>query len=223
MELRYKLRSYGVPDELLPISHSGTLKFENHRSFLHMRHAKRNQDPNNRNYREIVEIPRSNDIIFRKGPSSKYNKGNEFYRTLLEEKSLEHFKGNKRVKYEITMSVIRAVESRKGRFLEREDDAWLVITNIEYARKKVAAGFKQYNRNFKEKDAQELLDTLHIAAAIHDNQSDNSATNVDGQDKDSRNVDRPIEISIDDQKRYAFIENPTKRHKTGHQKTKNDD
>jgi len=151
IELNYKLSGYGVPVDLIPISSTGKVKFDHHRAMLNAIRTKMKMEVNSEHYKEIVECPRFNDVVFRKGPATKLNSGNATYRELLRNYSLEHFMGDKQQKYEITMLIIRKIQSRNGRFLEFEN-MWVVNTNREQVRKKVAAAFKQYNRGRRKKE-----------------------------------------------------------------------
>lgn len=202
-ELRYKLCGYGVAADLLPLSSSGTLKFDNHRAFLRMREMKMMSNPKDPKYREIVECPRSVDVVFRKGPAAKHNKGNELYRDMLDEHRLEHFKGDKATKYDITMTIMKEIQSKGGRFLEWKNNAWQVFTNLEDARKKIAAGFKQKNRNYKTESAQELIDAISNAVAIEHDGMDTSNSSKTAEGYNTR------------EREFVFIENtPAKRLKT---------
>lgn len=145
LELNYKLSGYGVPIELIPISSTGKLKFNYHRAMMNTLRTKMKMDVNSDDYKEIVECPRFNDVVFRKGPAAKLNTGNATYRELLRNYSFEHFTGDKQQKYDITMLIIQKIESRNGRFLDFQN-MWVVITDGEQVRQKVAAAIKQYNR-----------------------------------------------------------------------------
>lgn len=166
MELRYKLAGFGVPIDLMPLSSTGKLKLENHRAWVNVLKAKLKSNPNNPNFREIVECPRINDVVFRKGPATKHNIGNQYYRELIENFSLEHFKGDRTQKYDITMIVIERINKRNGRFLEWKN-MWLVYKDMEQVRKKIASAFKQFNRE-KKKESIELVTAIENAIAIGD-------------------------------------------------------
>mmetsp|Transcript_18565 Transcript_18565/g.42889 ORF Transcript_18565/g.42889 Transcript_18565/m.42889 type:complete len:546 (+) Transcript_18565:513-2150(+) len=165
MELRYKLNSYGIPNDLLPLSHKGILKFEHHHNFLNMQKAKLRSNPNDPNFREIVVCPRENDVVFRKGTAFKNNRGNDLYRELLRDRSLVYFQGDRATRREISLSIAQEIEDKNGAFLEWKNKMWLVIRNQEDIRKKIAASFKQYNRD-KNKERDQLVKTIQSAVAI---------------------------------------------------------
>jgi len=168
LELRYKLAGFGVPIDLMPISSTGKLKFENHRGWINALKEKLRMTPNNPFNREIVECPRIHDVVFRKGPATKHNIGNQKYRELINEFSLEHYKGDRVQKYEITMIVIDRINKRNGRFLEWKN-MWLVYKDMEEVRKKIASAFKQFNRDRK-KESLELVTAIDIATDIGDDE-----------------------------------------------------
>lgn len=165
VELKYKLTGYGVPVELLPMSSTGTVKFDNHRDWLTVIRTKSTVGEIYRD--DVVDCPRCNDVVHRKGPSSKYNIGNNYYRELIEDCSLEHFTGDRYKKYDLTVMVIEKIKERGGRFLEWKG-MWVVYRDQESVRKKVASAFKQYNRSRKKVETQQLVQTLAIATAIGD-------------------------------------------------------
>eukprot|EP00536_Pseudo-nitzschia_multiseries_P013344 jgi/Psemu1/309872/fgenesh1_kg.563_\ len=82
-ELRYKLASYGIPTDLLQLSSTGTVKYHNHLAYLNLLQTKLDQQESRRpQMEEIVDCPRSYDVIFRKGPTFRNNPGNMYYREL---------------------------------------------------------------------------------------------------------------------------------------------
>ena len=165
-ELLYKVASYGVHVELLPImSNAFKVKFDKHCDWLNVIRTKATRQE------DIVDCPRCNDVVFRKGPASRqYNRGNVYYRELIEDHSLQHFKGDTDVKYDLTILVMKKIESRGGRFLgwksfdgNPKKSMWVVDENPEQVRRKIAAAFKQINRNRKKGESQQLLKAIEHA------------------------------------------------------------
>ena len=212
MELRYKLSSYGIPDELLPLTHKGILKFEHHHNYLDMQKAKLRSNPNDPNYREIVACPRSNDVVFRKGTAFKNNVGNDLYRELLRERSLEYFRGDRGTRRDIAMSIIADIEGQNGLFLEWKNKQWLVFRSHEDIRKKISASFKQYNRG-KNKERDQLVKAIQSAVAIN---------TTDGQEGNFCRLGAcgggggGNTANFEDQAEYTFLENPGKLLKAGY-------
>jgi len=173
LELRYKLAGFGVPVDLMPVSSTGSLKFGPHKVWINVLKEKLRMTPNNPNNREIVECPKIHDVVFKKGPATKHNIGNQKYRELIKEFSLEHFRGNRMQKYDITMIVIDEINKANGRFLKWENTMWLVYKEEEKeeVRKKIASAFKQFNRD-RRPEALELVTAIDIATEIGDDEPD---------------------------------------------------
>merc|ERR1712176_34706 len=73
LEMRYRLKSYGIPIEMLPITETGSTKMINHNHWIKTRkHIEQGIDTNV----NIIECPGSNDVVFRQGTSSMENPGN---------------------------------------------------------------------------------------------------------------------------------------------------
>jgi len=221
-ELLYKLATYGVPVGLMPISSTGTLKFDNHRALLNVARTKMMMmRPEGCCDVEIVECPRFQDVVIRKGLASRYNPGNTFYRLLLENYSLEHSKGDNIKKAKITMLVMKEIESQNGRFLKwlKWEQMYVVYTDRDQVRKVIAAAFRQYNR-------QRVADLRQLKKPIKDaelRQLDQPTEIAEPRQLDqvigneeSRQLDQAIEsaIVLGNADEYYFMENPAKRYKT---------
>jgi hypothetical protein len=90
LEMRYRLKSFGIPIEMLPITESGTIKLNFHQQWIKTRKLVEQQQTN---VVTIVECPGSNHVVFRQGTASIENPGNVMCRdlilTYLEEKETE--------------------------------------------------------------------------------------------------------------------------------------
>ena len=157
-ELRYALTGYGIPQQLLPLSNTGTVKTANHSRWIYALRAKAQRETRNLNgeiqqrsdgeVEEIVDCPGSRDVIFRKGPTFKNNPGNMYFRELIESTQDKHTQGSRKEKCNITWNIVNEVLASNGRFLNwsSKKEMWIVATDLENIRKKVAACYKQYNR-----------------------------------------------------------------------------
>jgi hypothetical protein len=164
------LAGYGIPEQLLPLSNTGTVKTANHSRWINALRAKADRELwrlHNENYHyhgnnnssnsnnnnpedeeEIVDCPGSRDVIFRKGPTYKNNPGNMYFRELIEATHKEHTKASRKGKCRITWNILNEIEAQGGRFLDwsMSREMWVVAKDREKIRKKVAACYKQYNR-----------------------------------------------------------------------------
>lgn len=162
LEIRYKLQGYGIPVDTLPLTHTMTLKRQNHLQWISFRKYVEQHEHGNEGKTEnskpgkvppidpdhLVWCPRSHDVIIGK---AKYrnNPGNVFYRSLIEATHDEHIASSKRSKVELTWKVVQQIEEQNGRFLELHKSlkAWVHIRDRNIMRQKVAQSYKEYKRN----------------------------------------------------------------------------
>eukprot|EP00533_Pseudo-nitzschia_delicatissima_P013490 CAMPEP_0197264794 /NCGR_PEP_ID=MMETSP1432-20130617/2004_1 /TAXON_ID=44447 /ORGANISM="Pseudo-nitzschia delicatissima, Strain UNC1205" /LENGTH=568 /DNA_ID=CAMNT_0042729467 /DNA_START=55 /DNA_END=1761 /DNA_ORIENTATION=+ len=170
-ELLYKLSSFGVPADLMPVSCTGKVKTANHSAFCNVQRA-RQRLQNGRGSiaaEAIVECPRSEDVVFKKGPGYRNNPGNTYFRSLVEKYGDAHQLADKEEKYQITLRIVESIEEINGRFLEwsKPRKLWLVNTDRSQTRSKVASSIKQFNRQKrKEQQAKQLRESISNAEIL---------------------------------------------------------
>ena len=166
VELLYKLSSFGVPVDLLPVSSTRKVKTANQFAWVSVQRAKLKMG-DSKSDEEIVECPRSSDVVFKKGPSYRNNPGNQLFRKLIEQYGDLHQKGDKEEKYQITLRIVEAIEEINGRFLEwsKPRKMWLRMKDRNKVRFKVASSIKQYNRQ-RTQQMQQLKSSIQTAATI---------------------------------------------------------
>lgn len=164
-ELEYKLAGFGIPTDLLPISCTGKVKTANQSSFVNVQRAKLFKQ-NNGGCDDIVECPKSEDVVFKKGPGYRNNPGNLYFRDLIELAGEDHKKADKEEKFEITLRIVEKIEAIGGRFLEwsKQRKMWIVNKDLKKVRSKVASCIKQYNRQRLE--SQQLNSAIADAAEV---------------------------------------------------------
>lgn len=108
MECRYRLKSYGIPTELYPLTLTGNFKLNYHQQWMKTRLLLEKKDEarrTNKRYQsdeddfekeDIIECPCLNDVTFRRGTSSLINPGNVSFRALM----LYYFQEQSRTKEE---------------------------------------------------------------------------------------------------------------------------
>lgn len=142
IEIMYKLMSYGIPVDLLPLSEVGCIKTKHISQWIKARrfqeaidnHRRNNtvqQHNNNNNTTSasppnlpiVIECPLSTDVVFRNGQSSMSHPGNVMFRGLLETYYEQHRSATTiQEKVAITWKVVDEVlEARHGRFLTWEN------------------------------------------------------------------------------------------------------
>lgn len=167
VELLYLLSSFGVPVDLLPVSSTGKVKTANQASWVSVQRAKL-WIKDTKKEEEIVDCPRSADVVFKKGPGYRNNPGNVFFRGLIEQFSESHQTVGKEEKYQITLRIVESIEEVNGRFLEwsKSRKMWLRMNDRNKIRSKVASSIKQYNRQ-RSLQIQQLKTSMTTATMIH--------------------------------------------------------
>ena len=149
-ECCYKLMTYGIPGEQIPIKSSGIIKIADHKRFIS--YCQEQEDATFRNGIEHKGIfcRSSRDILVGRGPRIKNHVGNEMYRTLLQSKYEQYNTASITKKKEIAFEVIRDVHSYGGRFLIPAKYCWVEADN-EAARAKVSIAFRDVRKSFNAK------------------------------------------------------------------------
>jgi len=159
-EMRYKVKSYGIPIELLPLTGTNSIKLNYHNQWIRTRRLVETYQnyygynceykceyecgfETNKSNREpvtIVECPCSNDVVFRNGTHSMDNPGNTMFRNLI----LSYWENNNKFRLRSTDfrdNIVRDIEvHKKGRFLDWNKDlgVWVVIKDKTRIQRKVA-------------------------------------------------------------------------------------
>mmetsp|Transcript_19483 Transcript_19483/g.40948 ORF Transcript_19483/g.40948 Transcript_19483/m.40948 type:complete len:508 (-) Transcript_19483:493-2016(-) len=147
VELRYLLRSYGMPTEHIPISVTGTLKLGYVKQWMRAREVIEENYASDSNTETIVECPQLDDVLFRQGISLNSNPGNAMVRRLIistyQKQEIAKVKRRK-----VVLNIIEEVRKTGGRFLVWNDEGWwneilmdenedLLMAKVEYIIKDV--------------------------------------------------------------------------------------
>ena len=162
-ECCYKLMTYGISGDQIPIKSSGIVKNADHKRFI--AYCQEREDAIFRNgvqYRGIY-CPSSKDVLVGRGPRIKNHIGNESYRSILQSKYEQYNSSSISQKREIAFEVIEAVHAYGGRFLIPTKNCW-IESDSETARAKVSIAFRDVrktlnakkNRNFSNSLSKEL-------------------------------------------------------------------
>jgi len=219
IELLYKLSTYGIPIDLIPISSTGVVKVGHMTSWLKFLQTREDGlKHGGEDSEEIVYCPLSYDVIIRKGSCFQHNLGNTFYRGLIEKYCLEHAKVDNIKKHAITLLVVTEIEKRKGRFLNwsRKLKTWIVLKDRNRVRLKIAAALKQYGRTRivqTESSSSRMLNNEHdqLKSAIDDSVN---IMDISGHKRVTKNI---VQYKQHDNqpslKEYHFMEGVEKRQK----------
>ena len=161
MELQYRLKSYGIPVDLTPITDSGNIKTTHLKQWMRLRkiiEVGMTPDGTKTNKISIIECPRSNDVIFRPGTSMLCHPGNVVFRGLIESKQ-DRITVKRAEKEEVALEIIREVENTGGRFLIWDNGGWwselkdvgLISTKIAISYRDFKSKVQSQNQNKQQK------------------------------------------------------------------------
>lgn len=163
LEMRYRLKSFGIPIELLPITETGSIKMTNHNHWVKTRkHIEQGIDSNVK----IIECPGSNDVVFRQGTSSMENPGNVRCRDLIlsvleeKEKSMSSIQKSNdhtlaaRIHNKIVNRLVDQIERKHhGRFLEWDKyrGTWTQMFDRDKVKQKVSVLVHSVGKRYRKR------------------------------------------------------------------------
>lgn len=147
MELQYRLKSYGIPVDLTPITDSGNIKTTHLKQWLRLRkiiEVGMTPDGIKTDTLSIIECPRSSDVIFRPGTSMLCHPGNVVFRGLIESKQ-NRTTVKRAEKEEVALEIIREVEKMGGRFLMWDNSGWWSkLNDVSLISTKIAISYRDF-------------------------------------------------------------------------------
>mmetsp|Transcript_5846 Transcript_5846/g.12036 ORF Transcript_5846/g.12036 Transcript_5846/m.12036 type:complete len:468 (-) Transcript_5846:199-1602(-) len=168
-ECQYKIMSYGIPSDQLPIKNSGTIKLQNHKKWIAFRETKDiDMMEEHDGYAGGTFCPSTKDVLAIGGMHFYKFRGNCRYRELLE-LNLESYDNAENVqeKIRITNQVLQVIESSGGRFLVRDKKGWWVPANEQTARGKVSNAFRDVRKSIRARENRRRLKSeTHKFAAV---------------------------------------------------------
>jgi len=146
-ENQYKLISYGISSEYLPVTSTGNLKNQNHLKWIAYREAKDSATQRGLPFNGI-DCPSVRDVLAGKGPHISKNPANIVFRKMMETRFMEH--RDARIverKTSITWEIVETIKNRGGRFLVK-DKSWWVVADPDTAREKVSVAFRDMRKAY---------------------------------------------------------------------------
>jgi hypothetical protein len=131
-EINYKLMTFSIPVDALPIRSSGEIKTKNHIQWIEsrialdlaMQQARQNKTPMGE---DAVECPRLPDVVFKVGERGT-RPGNVKLRELVEARHGRYqTKASRSVKNEVIKEIVQGIEAVGGRFLVWDSRGWYVV------------------------------------------------------------------------------------------------
>mmetsp|Transcript_10571 Transcript_10571/g.19376 ORF Transcript_10571/g.19376 Transcript_10571/m.19376 type:complete len:196 (+) Transcript_10571:135-722(+) len=145
---KYKLLTYGIPVQDLPLTPTGAVKTKNHQQFTNIRrHLEASRD-NGSDTSDWVTHPGLYDVLFSKGGNT-HHEGNLDFQQLMESKmSAYNCRQSRKEGKLIREEIIRLVYQRRGRFLElnRKGGWWVEIKSMDVLHSKINTSMYDHNR-----------------------------------------------------------------------------
>ena len=162
MELQYRLKSYGIPVDLTPITDSGNIKTTHLKQWLRLRKIIEvgwTPDGTKTDKISIIECPGSNDVIFRPGTSMLCHPGNVVFRGLIESKQ-NRITVKRAEKEEVALEIIREVEKSGGRFLMWDNGGWWSeLQDVGVISTKIAISYRDFKTKVQQNKQQQKVDS----------------------------------------------------------------
>jgi hypothetical protein len=176
IECRYKLKGYGIPIHLLPITETGAIKLKYFHEWLRVRRildeaSEFEYAADDYALRRVVVCPGLHDVVFRQGTPSMKNPGNVIFRetmiTHLQEHHNEHTyqEGHQQQPDEIDSFCTWLIETTEytkgGRFLEwdKQLNVWVKMVDRQKIKNKVAIAYRDATKRFLN-HRQRLMQTI---------------------------------------------------------------
>lgn len=153
-ECQYKMMSYGIPGDQLPIKNSGTIKIQNQKKWIAFREMKDRIGKGEGTYTvKETFCPSTKDVLAIGGMHFYKFPGNCRYREMLES-NLHCYDNAASVqeKIRITNEVLVNIEASGGRFLVRDKQGWWAPANEETARVKVSNAFRDVRKSIRARE-----------------------------------------------------------------------
>ena len=149
METRYKIMSFGIPANEIPVSSTMTIKTKNHLQWIKIRMAIEKARNEGKDTSAWIVHPNIHDILFSPGGNPS-NQGNLEFRRMMDARLDEYFATTKRkIKKEIRGEISATARANGSRFIElnRKGGWWEELKNPEAVDEKVSVYF--YNQKKK--------------------------------------------------------------------------
>ena len=151
IELKYTLKGYGIPVELIPLTDTGNIKTAYLKQWIKLR---KNLESLNENRGisdgSIIECPGSNDVVFRQGTSVSCHPGNVQFRCLLESITSPEETPLKSTQAEMAEMLIKKIESLGGQFLKWDSQGyWSEMRNKMNIHTKVSLSIRDFKYKTK--------------------------------------------------------------------------
>ncbi|KAL3912165.1 MAG: hypothetical protein SGILL_006992 [Bacillariaceae sp.] len=139
-DINYKLTTFGIPDQCLPVTAEGEPKIKGHRAWVKARKKQEDQEDIVMNAKMVV-VPGRVDVLLGRGKPIQEHFGNLRYHVLLDHYQQAYESAKKFEKMQVAQKVVDLVHEYSGRFLKQEGAGWIEVEEL-VAREKVSHAFR---------------------------------------------------------------------------------
>ncbi len=163
-EVMYKLLTYGIPVDVIPITSSGIVKTKDFGRWIQRRRTKdqnlaTRERLNPSDYfsglfmEDRIELPSNRDVLLGTGKPLMKHPGNQNFRNVVDGLlDVYDTTPSPRDKGELTWGVVRFIQNEGGRFLKREKEGdWWIVASDQEARDKTGKVFVNQRGNKKKR------------------------------------------------------------------------
>jgi hypothetical protein len=181
MECIYKLMTFGIPSDALPISPSGEPKLQRILDWLHARRKQETgagKDTSNR-----IVVPGTHDVLLGRGKPLQKHPGNLRYHHIIESFEDRYESAMKLEKTNIAKEIVQKIKDAKGRFLKQDSAGWVEIDDAA-ARYKVSHTFRNHRISMRSNEKKTVQGKTRHA--------DDSYTSSGAEDSSLVGTDVPV-------------------------------
>jgi hypothetical protein len=141
-ECQYKLMTFGVPVDSIPVTSGNNLKTTTHLQWLARRRIKESATCMGKPF-DGIDLPSPKDVLFGRGKTNHQHGGNVLMRNIIAEYIPEYQSTTKADKWRIPLKVLERIKQEGGRFLKRDTEhGWWFQVSDEEAQEKISMSFR---------------------------------------------------------------------------------
>eukprot|EP00529_Nitzschia_sp_RCC80_P018858 CAMPEP_0113468778 /NCGR_PEP_ID=MMETSP0014_2-20120614/15539_1 /TAXON_ID=2857 /ORGANISM="Nitzschia sp." /LENGTH=515 /DNA_ID=CAMNT_0000361195 /DNA_START=365 /DNA_END=1912 /DNA_ORIENTATION=- /assembly_acc=CAM_ASM_000159 len=144
MECIYKLMTFGIPGDVIPVAHSGVKKLEAHIEFMQMMRKAEALPPNGHDNVNHIILPGKYDVLLGRGKPLQKHTGNLNYHCVVECYHEDYERALKLEKTKLAAKIVEQIHNQGGRFLKQDDFGSWVEIDEEAARTKISHTFRNH-------------------------------------------------------------------------------
>jgi len=153
IERRYRLKGFGIPVEMIPITDTGNIKRTYLYQWIKVRKIIESKDNlNDLEGGSIILLPASKDVLIRTGTTTISHPGNEYFRGMIERKHNDFRSGSEFTLSFLAQDIVEEIERLEGRFLKWDSRGfWTELTDRSQIIFKVEISIRDFKVRSKAK------------------------------------------------------------------------